>query len=345
MAHVGYVYAGQGASSLCVKLTIRALQSSLPAATHVVRTLLASEVASRRWCEDAAVFVMPGGRDQCYASALLANSRGERGGDGVGDAGIDAIRDYVEKGGSYLGLCAGAYFGSSRTVFEPNDPDLGIVEPRPLSFFGGDAVGSVPPRPFAYGSEQGASAVDVILSSRFVEHCRNAGECIPSNEPLRVYGSPTTVGVYANGGCCFVPRGMAGSILDPNLAGAGATAASGFPSAYNVLAWYAPGQPLRRGAEGKAAVVLCRAGKGHAVLCGVHPEFRAEDARKAARSGKEGKSDDSAMKWRSAAYLLRDHDDLYRAGLFRSMLREAGVEVEDVTEGIPTRFYHHGRAA
>ena len=44
---------------------------------------------------------MPGGRDQPYCREL-------------GGAGAGAVRDWVERGGGYLGLCAGAYWACSR---------------------------------------------------------------------------------------------------------------------------------------------------------------------------------------------------------------------------------------
>lgn len=50
---------------------------------------------------------------------------------------IDNIRNYVAKGGSYIGICAGAYFASSNVVWE------GEEYPYSLSLFKGKAVGSI----------------------------------------------------------------------------------------------------------------------------------------------------------------------------------------------------------
>lgn len=52
--------------------------------------------------------------------------------------------DFVHSGGSYLGLCAGAYFGCSRVVFEPGTP-LEVVGDRELAFFPGIARGAAFP--------------------------------------------------------------------------------------------------------------------------------------------------------------------------------------------------------
>ena len=49
--------------------------------------------------------VMPGGADRPYCAAL--NGEGNR-----------RIRAFVEAGGAYLGLCAGAYYASQRVEFE-----------------------------------------------------------------------------------------------------------------------------------------------------------------------------------------------------------------------------------
>jgi glutamine amidotransferase-like uncharacterized protein len=53
--------------------------------------------------------------------------------------------EFVElAGGSYLGLCAGAYYGSSRVVFEPGTP-LEVIGDRELAFFPGIARGAAYP--------------------------------------------------------------------------------------------------------------------------------------------------------------------------------------------------------
>lgn len=49
--------------------------------------------------------------------------------------------DYVRRGGAYLGLCAGAYYASSRVQFEPGSA-LQVVGSRELSFFPGVARGA-----------------------------------------------------------------------------------------------------------------------------------------------------------------------------------------------------------
>ena len=87
-------------------------------------------------------FIMPGGRDRPYAAAL----------DGRGNA---QIRSFVEQGGTYLGICAGAYYGAKRVEFERGSP-LEVSEDRELAFFDGIATGPAYGPGFAYNSEQGA---------------------------------------------------------------------------------------------------------------------------------------------------------------------------------------------
>lgn len=51
------------------------------------------------------LFIMPGGADLPFCELLEPE-------------GTDAIRQYVEEGGTYLGICAGAYFASRKVDFE-----------------------------------------------------------------------------------------------------------------------------------------------------------------------------------------------------------------------------------
>jgi glutamine amidotransferase-like uncharacterized protein len=44
--------------------------------------------------------------------------------------------EFVQSGGAYLGLCAGAYYATARVVFEPGTP-MEVVGDRELAFFPG----------------------------------------------------------------------------------------------------------------------------------------------------------------------------------------------------------------
>ncbi len=58
----------------------------------------------------------------------------------LGIEGVEKIRQYVFKGGRYIGLCAGAYFASAETRFELSG-QTPIERKRPLAFFPGKAMG------------------------------------------------------------------------------------------------------------------------------------------------------------------------------------------------------------
>lgn len=77
----------------------------------------------------ADIFVMPGGADLPYCRKL----------DGEGN---DNIRAYVEKGGTYLGICAGAYYGCEALEYHKGREDE-ICAQRELAFAPAVAVGSI----------------------------------------------------------------------------------------------------------------------------------------------------------------------------------------------------------
>ena len=77
----------------------------------------------------ADIFVMPGGADLYYCEKL----------NGVGNA---AIRDWVHGGGTYFGLCAGAYYACAAIEWGKGTAQE-ICGPRELSFYPGLATGPV----------------------------------------------------------------------------------------------------------------------------------------------------------------------------------------------------------
>lgn len=93
--------------------------------------------------ENISMFIMPGGRDCPYHESLkgLGNKR---------------IRAFVENGGTYLGICAGAYYGCGWVEFDKGFP-LEVCEQRELRFFTGAAIGPAFGKgTFEYNSETGA---------------------------------------------------------------------------------------------------------------------------------------------------------------------------------------------
>lgn len=76
------------------------------------------------------LFVMPGGADRPYTKKLNG-------------AGNETIRRYVEQGGTYLGICAGGYYGCADIEFQ-KDSAHAICEARELAFCQGTAIGCLP---------------------------------------------------------------------------------------------------------------------------------------------------------------------------------------------------------
>ena len=209
---------------------------------------------------------MPGGADLPYCADL--NGRGN-----------ELIRQFVEEGGgSYLGLCAGGYYGCSRVEFEPDSEKLRVAGDRELGFFPGVALGAVVPG-FRYETEAGAAATRLAWRRR-----RRSGreqeewsECLDycNGGPvfvLRSGGGSSSGGQTAAAEDCVVPdecevEGVAVEVLARyrGVGGNGASSSSTSSSSSPAVA---------AASAGGAAAVRCRVGRGVAVLCGTHPELR-----------------------------------------------------------------------
>ena len=90
----------------------------------------AQDVLSGAAFKNQSIFIMPGGADLPYAAKL----------NGTGNANI---RRFVEQGGTYLGICAGAYYGCRAIEFHKGRADE-ICENRALAFTDAVAYGSLP---------------------------------------------------------------------------------------------------------------------------------------------------------------------------------------------------------
>lgn len=144
------IYSGEGASPV-------SLPGLLLNATDIIKT---------NWDQTCQMLLMPGGRDLPYHTAL----QGE---------GNRKIRKFVENGGKYLGICAGAYYGASFVEFDLNYP-LEVVGKRELAFFLGTASGTAYGRgTFTYENRSGARAAKLETSN-------------------------DTFYSYYNGGCTFI---------------------------------------------------------------------------------------------------------------------------------------------
>ena len=146
------------------------------------------------------------------------------------------IGQYVERGGNYLGFCAGAYYGSTRCEFEEGNKKLEVVGNRELAFYPGPCRGLAFPG-FVYHSEAGARAVELKVSKT----------ALAKGSP------PNTFRSYYNGGGVFVDA--------PKFQDKGV----------EILASYTQKLKADSG-EGTAAAVYCKVGDGAAALISPHPE-------------------------------------------------------------------------
>ncbi|AAS52005.1 ADR085Wp [Eremothecium gossypii ATCC 10895] len=136
------VYNGPGASPESVRQTLLELRRLLEP-HYAVSTVQAKALSSEPWQGKTAALVFPGGADLPFGRECKAA--------------LPAIRRYVSQlGGTYIGFCAGGYFGSSRVEFDVDGP-LEVVGPRELQFFPDVARGPAFSG-FQYSSEEGARA-------------------------------------------------------------------------------------------------------------------------------------------------------------------------------------------
>jgi biotin--protein ligase len=165
---------------------------------------------------------MPGGGDLGYCRVF--NGAGNR-----------LITQFVRRGGTYLGFCAGGYYGSARCEFEVGNRDLEVIGSRELSFFPGICRGGAF-KGFAYHSESGARPAKILVKKDAFSGAGNV---------------PDELRCYYNGGGVFVDADKMEGV--------------------EILAEYDENLDVEPG-NTKAAVVFCRVGEGSALLTGPHPE-------------------------------------------------------------------------
>lgn len=113
-----YVYSGLGTDNLCAGSAYQSLKDYLgregyPKLIHINDP---SYITSREWFKNANAFVVPGGS----AFGLYENLQ---------EGGCKKIKQFVDQGGSYLGICAGVYLASPYAFRfnKESDPYEGIA--------------------------------------------------------------------------------------------------------------------------------------------------------------------------------------------------------------------------
>ncbi|KAI5236877.1 biotin holocarboxylase synthetase [Aureobasidium subglaciale] len=228
------VYSGNGSTVESVRHCLWSLRRLL-GPNYAVIPITGESVLKEPWTASCALFVMPGGADVGYCRTL--NGEGNR-----------KISAYVNKGGAYLGLCAGGYYACKRCEFEAGKKSMEVCGDRELGFYPGICRGLAFPG-FVYHSEAGARAAELSVNK----------------EALSIVGGavPETFRSYYNGGGVFVD---AEKYKDQGV---------------QVLASYTERLHVDSG-EGTAAVVYRKVGEGSVVLTGPHPEFAAVNLTKGA---------------------------------------------------------------
>jgi glutamine amidotransferase-like uncharacterized protein len=110
---------------------MRAIAQQLVPAAYEIQAVMADDLRhDATLFDDAVLFVMPGGADLPFCEALngAPNKR---------------IRRFVEEGGVYLGICAGAYYACKELAFNAGT-DGAICGARELSLVDALAVGPLP---------------------------------------------------------------------------------------------------------------------------------------------------------------------------------------------------------
>ncbi|KAF2086611.1 class II aaRS and biotin synthetase [Saccharata proteae CBS 121410] len=226
------VYSGNGSTVESVRHCLWSLRRLL-SPNYAVLPVDHNAIIKEPWTGTCALLVFPGGADLGYCRTL--NGEGNR-----------RISQYVNRGGAYLGFCAGGYYGSKRCEFEIGDKKMEVVGDRELAFYPDICRGLAFPG-FVYHSEAGARAVELSVNK---DALTGAGGVVPD-----VFRS------YYNGGGVFVDAEKYSN------------------RGVEVLASYTEKLHVDSG-EGTAAVVYRRLGEGSMILTGPHPEFAAVNLNK-----------------------------------------------------------------
>lgn len=156
------IYRDEGVGAFSLKALLRSLKKIQHELNFDIKLINHRELLEEPWDHDCALLIFPGGRDVPYHQALKG-------------AGNTKIRQYVEEGGVYLGICAGGYYGSKKIIFEKGTHQE-IEEDRELAFFQGIAEGCLyNHKPYSYEGHTSASAAEIETSEGLLHVYYNGG--------------------------------------------------------------------------------------------------------------------------------------------------------------------------
>lgn len=128
---------------------------------HPINLVDRSHLINHDWEKTTLCLIFPGGRDIPYHEALKgkANQR---------------IKDYVNSGGKYFGICAGAYYACANIIFEKKSP-LEITADRELKFYPDSAIGPAYGNGYYYQDERAARIAHLSLPQKNLSSFYNGG--------------------------------------------------------------------------------------------------------------------------------------------------------------------------
>lgn len=138
------IYNDEGVSEKGIKNTLRSVSHFLGIKADFIT---AKDIIDKGIHAD--LFIIGGGADLPYAKLL--NGKGNQ-----------QIKHYVQQGGCYLGICAGAYYASSYVDFIGEGYE--VKGERELAFFNGTAQGSLPELTNGYLYDEYSQASQALVT-------------------------------------------------------------------------------------------------------------------------------------------------------------------------------------
>lgn len=234
-----YIYTGNGAQKESFCYLCQLLNGIVDLNYYEIKSINSDEILQQNWTSCCDLLIMPGGADLGYCAAL--NGKGN-----------NIIKDFVNSGGAYLGICAGAYYAASVVRFDERGKN-DVCGSRELKFTKADAVG--PLVPYDYLSFSGARACPIRINVNEeqvsdITVFYNGGpyfsfpcEILPSNEKVLAW--------YV---CDITPTNQ--KALEDQMYG-----------------YYSQGEDESLSQKLLPAIVKIKQGNGVVILSGVHLEY------------------------------------------------------------------------